>query len=37
MDLMKEILKYVKALVDFLNSILKTLGMEMEITLPFGL
>lgn len=37
MEFMKEILKYVKALVDFLNSILATLGMEMEITLPFGL
>jgi hypothetical protein len=37
MDIMKEILKYVKALIGFLNSILATLGMEMEITLPFGL
>ncbi len=34
---MAEILKYVKALIKFLNDILAALGMELEITLPFGL
>lgn len=32
---MENIMKYVKALVKFLNDILALLGMEMEITLPF--
>ena len=34
---MTEILKYVKALVKFLNDILAILGMDVEITLPYGL
>ena len=34
---MTEILKYVKALLKFLNDMLAVLGMDVEITLPFGL
>lgn len=34
---MAEILKYVKALIKFINDILAVLGMDLEITLPFGL
>lgn len=32
---MAEIIKYVKALVKFLNDVLAALGMEANITLPF--
>lgn len=32
---MENIIKYVKALIAFINDMLALLGMEMEITLPF--
>lgn len=34
---MENIIKYVKALIKFVKDILAALGMEVDITLPFGL
>ncbi len=34
---MENIIKYVKALIKFIKDILAVLGMEVDITLPFGL
>ena len=34
---MENIIKYVKAIIKFFTDILAILGMEVDITLPFGL